>query len=242
MVAFLTKSNEDEDVKAYYPLRDHLSSVVGIVSDAGKLKEMYSYTTWGRRINLSDSLEPIDSHIKFNYGYTGHQHYDFIELIDMNGRVYDPLTARFLSPDPFIQDFSSLQSYNQYAYVGYNPVSYIDPSGYFLYKVFNELARGAERVGKEVNRFYNRNQEIIIPVAAVGVGIITGGIGGAAFGFKAGSLGFAVTSGASFGFGYGMSSTLFMGGDINDGLKAGLQAAVFSCISAAATFGIGEFF
>jgi hypothetical protein len=50
----------------------------------------------------------------------------------MNGRVYDPEVARFLSADPFVQFPGSTQGYNRYAYVNNNPMSYSDPSGYLL--------------------------------------------------------------------------------------------------------------
>jgi hypothetical protein len=48
----------------------------------------------------------------------------------MNGRVYDPYTALFLSPDPYIQAPDFTQNYNRYAYVLNNPLKYTDPSGY----------------------------------------------------------------------------------------------------------------
>jgi len=49
----------------------------------------------------------------------------------MNGRVYDPQIGRFLSADPFVQAPENSQSYNRYSYVWNNPLSAIDPSGYF---------------------------------------------------------------------------------------------------------------
>jgi hypothetical protein len=51
-------------------------------------------------------------------------------VVHMNGRIYDPLVARFMSADHFIQAPSMLQSYNRYAYVMNNPLSLTDPSGY----------------------------------------------------------------------------------------------------------------
>ncbi|GAB6013453.1 RHS repeat-associated core domain-containing protein [Viscerimonas tarda] len=36
---------------------------------------------------------------KFYRGYTGHEHLPEFSLINMNGRVYDPVLGRFLSPD-----------------------------------------------------------------------------------------------------------------------------------------------
>ncbi|MCK9506623.1 MAG: hypothetical protein M0Q95_20900, partial [Porticoccaceae bacterium] len=38
----------------------------------------------------------------------------------------------FLSADPFVQDSTNLQALNRYSYVQNNPLSYTDPSGYFL--------------------------------------------------------------------------------------------------------------
>ena len=49
---------------------------------------------------------------------------------DMNGRVYDPFLARFLSPDPFVQAPGNPQNYNRYTYALNNPLKYTDPSGY----------------------------------------------------------------------------------------------------------------
>jgi hypothetical protein len=48
----------------------------------------------------------------------------------LNGRVYDPWLARFLSPDPFVQSPGYSQSYNRYSYCLNNPLKYTDPSGY----------------------------------------------------------------------------------------------------------------
>jgi hypothetical protein len=48
----------------------------------------------------------------------------------MNGRVYDPVLGRFLSPDPYIQAPDFAQNFNRYSYVFNNPLKYVDPSGY----------------------------------------------------------------------------------------------------------------
>ena len=59
-----------------------------------------------------------------------HEHLEEFNLINMNGRVYDPLLARFLNADPLLQDNTDGQNYNRYSYVLNNPTKYTDPSGY----------------------------------------------------------------------------------------------------------------
>jgi hypothetical protein len=52
----------------------------------------------------------------------------------MNGRVYDPSLARFISADPFVQAPGNTQSFNRYSYVFNNPLAHTDPSGFFSLK------------------------------------------------------------------------------------------------------------
>jgi RHS repeat-associated protein len=62
--------------------------------------------------------------------FTGQETIPDVGLINMNGRVYDPVLARFLSPDPDVQDSTDPQNYNRYSYVLNNPLRYSDPTGY----------------------------------------------------------------------------------------------------------------
>ena len=48
----------------------------------------------------------------------------------MNGRVYDYRLGRFLSVDPIISNPANSQSINPYSYIGNNPLSGTDPTGY----------------------------------------------------------------------------------------------------------------
>ena len=50
-------------------------------------------------------------------------------LINMNGRLYDPMMGRMLSPDPDVTYPEVPLSYNRYAYAMNNPVNFVDPNG-----------------------------------------------------------------------------------------------------------------
>jgi RHS repeat-associated protein len=62
-------------------------------------------------------------------GFTGHEHYPEFKIINMNGRLYDPVICRFFSPDNFVQIPEFTQSFNRYSYCLNNPLKYTDPSG-----------------------------------------------------------------------------------------------------------------
>jgi RHS repeat-associated protein len=62
-------------------------------------------------------------------GYTFHEHLHHFSLINMNGRLYDYVLGRMLSPDNYVQSPNSSQSFNRYSYCWNNPLKYTDPSG-----------------------------------------------------------------------------------------------------------------
>ena len=65
-------------------------------------------------------------------GYTGHEHLNGFGLINMNARLYDPMLARFLAPDPFVGS-GMTNDFNRYIYGRNNPMMYTDPSGKFVW-------------------------------------------------------------------------------------------------------------
>jgi len=60
----------------------------------------------------------------------------------MNGRLYDPLVARFLSPDNYVQAPDFTQNFNRYTYCLNNPLKYTDPSGEFAHLVLGAIIGG----------------------------------------------------------------------------------------------------
>ncbi|MGQ0801317.1 MAG: RHS repeat-associated core domain-containing protein, partial [Pseudomarimonas sp.] len=65
-----------------------------------------------------------------NRGYTGHEMIDGLDVVHMNGRVYDNRIGRFLQVDPFVQEPGNAQNHNRYTYLWNNPLNATDPSGY----------------------------------------------------------------------------------------------------------------
>jgi RHS repeat-associated protein len=113
-----------------YVAKDHLGSVMALYDTTRTLIEEFSYDAWGRRRNPTNwTYTSVPTATNTRHGFTGHEHLDKYALINMNGRVYDPVTGRFLSPDPVLQDPANAQNYNKYSYVLNNPLKYTDPSG-----------------------------------------------------------------------------------------------------------------
>jgi RHS repeat-associated protein len=114
-----------------YVHHDRLGSPVAITDQAGNVKERMAYDAWGKRRSTDGSATPntLDG-IVDNCGFTNHEMLDHLDLVHMNGRVYEPLLGKFLSADPILQDPMNGQSYNRYAYVFNNPTNLTDPTGF----------------------------------------------------------------------------------------------------------------
>ena len=124
-----------------YAHRDHLGSIEVITDEAGNSKDNLAFEPFGSRkskdwtSNLSatelDDLLALDvDHPRRARGFTDHEHLDRTGFIHMNGRMFDPVLGRFLSPDPFVPRPDLSQLWNRYSYLNNNPLSSIDPSGF----------------------------------------------------------------------------------------------------------------
>jgi RHS repeat-associated protein len=126
-----------------YLHRDHLGSIEAITDKNGNYLNRYSFDVWGKRqqddwLATNASYDAAIEQRAFESttrSFTGHEYLDSVELIHMNGRVYDPVIGRFLSPDDYVQLPENSQSYNRYSYVLNNPLSYTDPSGELIWFV-----------------------------------------------------------------------------------------------------------
>ena len=134
---------------ALYMHVDHQGNVEAVTDQTGATVDRTSFDPFGARRLPTWAADPDYTESKRSHptdrGYTGHHQPDHLQLIHMNGRVYDPYLARFISADPYIQDPSNSQSLNRYSYVWNNPINSTDPSGYWnLWKHTRDIKHWAQ--------------------------------------------------------------------------------------------------
>lgn len=217
----------------YIVTKDVLGSVVSIYGGDGKQVYSATYDAWGKQTVTMNK-------IGFIRGYCGHEMLNDYQIINMNGRLYDPVLGRFLSPDNYVQTPDFSQNYNRYSYCLNNPLKYTDPSGEFwnliigaaIGGVFNWITHGCQFNAKGLGYFTTGAL-----AGSVGAGIASGtsvamaggnfwsGFAGLANGIS--STGFwagAVTSASSGfagGFLSGMGNSLVEGKNIGKSLTSG---------------------
>ncbi|MFC5569356.1 SpvB/TcaC N-terminal domain-containing protein [Lysobacter yangpyeongensis] len=127
--AVVTTSGATRSVQ--YLLTDRLGSVDAIADASGNLVETRGYDAFGKpRTGTWADATRLASTSNTPHGFTGHEHLNQLELIHMNGRVYDYTLGRFTGVDPVIQFPLNSQSLNPYSYILNNPLSATDPTGY----------------------------------------------------------------------------------------------------------------
>lgn len=199
-------TNSTSQIKFY--LKDHLGSVTGFTGNTGQVLEEFSYDAWGLRRN-TDWTVATNLNASHERGFTNHEHYDLFSIIDMNGRIYDPVLGRFLQADPYIDYPENLQSYNRYSYVLNNPLSFTDPSGY---GIFSKIWKGITNVVKSVVNFVKENWK---PLVTLAVQITATYF----FGPEVG------------GFAKNFTATLLNNGGLVDAFKSGIRGAIVNSFS-----------
>lgn len=233
--------NDDGNGSFYSAYCDYQGSLLALADVNGVVKERYAYDPWGIRRNPA-IWKDADTRTKFiiGRGYTLHEHLDGFGLINMNGRVYDPLLGMFLSPDPYVQAPGNWLNYNRYGYCYGNPLSYTDPNGEFFI--------GAIIIGAMMNAAIqgfsgNLHGGVGDFFKAAGIGALSGAAGAGASNIL-GTVGFVsgAINGAVGGFASGMVSgtgNAWMNGDsFGQGLKSGLIGGAMGGASGALVGGL----
>ena len=109
------------DAGNYFYTRDHLGSIRELSDGSGTVRARYAYDPYGRRTRLTGDMEA-------DFGFAGMFWSAETELSLTHYRAYDPELGRWLSRDP-LKDAEVEAGPNLYAYVGNDPINYIDPEG-----------------------------------------------------------------------------------------------------------------
>ena len=94
-----------------------------------RFRARYRYDAWGNLRNPTTWSGSFTGTPRFDRGFTGHEYHRHFGLINMNGRMYDPVMSCFLSVDSYVQDPENPQNFNRYAYCLNNPLKYTDTDG-----------------------------------------------------------------------------------------------------------------
>jgi len=158
----------------------------------------------------------IDMPVWFNRGYTGHacpelgrrEHLQEFDLINMNGRLYDPIPGRMLSADNHVQSPGNSQSYNRYAYVMNNPMKYTDPSGEFWIAAAAAMVAGISYLVGASRNDWEMDPRKWTSGDGVGIGFTTNSAGTTnLYGFgNAGGVSWTGGANVNGGFGGGFST------------------------------------
>jgi RHS repeat-associated protein len=207
----------------YYAHKDHLGSLYALTAQNGSIavykgqQQRFSFDPWGRRRNPTNwTMTGVPTNYLIDRGFTGHEHLDRLELINMNGRLYDPLLGRFLSPDNYVQAPDNSQAFNRYSYCLNNPLTYVDPEGEFIF-TFLAVAFCQPllpiAIGADIGWISGSVRAANDPEMGFWKGAIKGGLEG------------AIGGALSMVGGAGMSFTANLGLGIGEGVLTGLLDA-----------------
>lgn len=199
----------------YYVHLDHLGSIQAYTDRSGKLVRELSYTAWGQRRNPDTWTVSLTMHgtgIADCHGFCGHEHLDLYGLIDMGGRMYDPVVGRFISPDPYVQLPDHSQGFNRYSYCLNNPLSLVDPDGY---------------------SWLSRNwKSITASIVGIAVSAVTLGSGS--------GIGAVIIAGAAGGAASAVTGALLNGCNFGEIAKATFTGALFGAASGFLNFAAAD--
>lgn len=190
-------------IKIYYAYTDHLGSILSLTDELGAVVAEQNFDAWGRFRNPTNwTFTAIPARPDWLYrGFTGHEHLAEFALINMNGRMYDPVLGLMLSPDNYTPMPWSSGGYNRYGYANSNPLSFIDPDGNFWHIVIGAAIGGVINLGSKLiqGKIHNLGDGL----KAFGVGALAGGVMAATGGAALSVTGLSATSvvgGAVAGF------------------------------------------
>ena len=265
VVALHTTNSFSGTNNMYYIHTDHLGSYCAITDQNKQTVQRNFFDPWGNyHLNKMVPLDTIPLYTLIvgpgggqhrgvystffpitARDFTGHEHYPYFKIINMNGRLYDPVIGRFFSPDKYVANSSFTQDYNRYSYARNCPLMYTDPSGQCLWFFALMGVMAGISTGMVMGGIHGATG--LDMIGYIVGGAVTGAVSGAVGGLAAGGitgLGFGagftsgLTGGLVGGFISGFGNTLLQGGNAGQALTNGFQSGTISGIVGGFTSGI----
>jgi len=112
----------NEDTRYY--VCDHLGTARVVMNEAGTVVERHDFTPFGVEIPPSTNVA------ENTHQYTGQERDATTQMDYVRFRYYGSTMGRFMKPDNVVGNAADPQSWNLYAYVRGNPISFNDPTGH----------------------------------------------------------------------------------------------------------------
>jgi RHS repeat-associated protein len=114
-----------------YMHNDQLGSVANVTTPSASGSSQMRFDPFGSRIGTTTPPSQASNQLlRVRTGFTGQESEDDLGLVNMNGRLYDPYLARFISADPMITRPWNSQEYNRYSYANNSPFRFTDTTGF----------------------------------------------------------------------------------------------------------------
>jgi RHS repeat-associated protein len=205
----------EQVTQSYFFHTDHLGSISVITNQNGAVLQRLSYDAWGKsRLQTGADGQPPAS--PTTRGFAGEEDLTVSGLVHLNGRVYDPTFGRMTSADPTVPDPLDPQAWNRYSYVGNDPLTFTDPTGFSWLSSFfhdvstffravlaNPIARAVVQIAiaAVLCAIYPPSLALAVLSAAGSAAIVTGLSGGKLSQIVQAAAIAGVTAGAFFGVG-----------------------------------------
>ena len=236
----------------YYVHPDRLGSYTHLTNADKRVVRTLHFDPWGNAkadtnwtvFDSTSLASTLAGTFRFERGFTGHEHYAELNIINMNGRLYDPVIARFFSPDNFVQAPDFTQSFNRYSYCLNNPLQYVDPSGESFIALGFAIGAMVNVISQMITGNINSASDFLFSAFIGGIaGVVSGAAGSAAMsaagvgGFLGGAASGAA-SGAAGGFIVGTGNALVGGNDFGTALGYGWFGGVMGAVGGGLVGGI----
>ncbi len=149
---------------------NHLGSTNVVTDGSGVEVQRVNYTPFGEVVGAVPTIA---------YKYTGKERDSATGLYWYEWRSYDPLLARFTSPDTVVGNPKDPQDLDRYGYARKNPLKYTDPTGHFVWAPVL-IAVAVSATAGAVMAGISSNWNLKAMAIGAAIGAAAGAAGGAA--------------------------------------------------------------